>query len=59
MYLNEMTAKATGKTVFAGPIEATALGNILAQMMGKGVVGTMDEARKIIEDSFEVKTIKA
>ncbi len=58
-YLNELTAKATGKTVYAGPIEATALGNILAQMMSKGVIKTVDEARDIIRNSFEIKEVKA
>ena len=59
MYLNELTAKMTGKTVYAGPIEATALGNILAQMMSRGVFASVDEARDAIKDSFEIKEIKA
>ena len=56
-YLNELTAKATGKTVFAGPIEATALGNILAQMMSQGVFETVDDARDAIRNSFEIKKV--
>ena len=35
-YLNELTAKATGKEVHAGPGEATAIGNITAQMIKEG-----------------------
>lgn len=57
-YLNELTAKATGKTVYAGPIEATALGNILAQMLSVGVFKNVDNAREAIERSFEIKKIE-
>ena len=55
-YLNELTAKYTGKTVYAGPTEATAIGNLVAQMIGNGVFEGLDEARKNIFESFEVKT---
>ncbi len=58
-YLNELTAKATGKTVYAGPIEATALGNICAQMISYGVIDTVDDARGIIKNSFEIKKVEA
>ncbi len=57
-YLNELTAKATGKTVYAGPIEATALGNILAQMMSYGTLKSVDEAREAIKNSFEIKKVE-
>jgi len=56
-YLNELTAKETGKTVFAGPTEATAIGNITAQLIASGEIKNLSEARSIIFDSFEVKTI--
>ncbi|MBQ0099868.1 MAG: rhamnulokinase [Firmicutes bacterium] len=56
--LNELTAKWTGKTVMAGPIEATATGNILSQMISGGIVKNMAEGRKLIEKSFDVKEIK-
>ncbi len=56
-YLNEMTAKATGKTVYAGPIEATALGNILSQLMADGTVGSIEDAREMIRNSFPIKEI--
>ena len=58
-YLNELTAKATGKTVYAGPTEATAIGNLLVQMIGDGVFGNLDEARKCVFESFGIKTFPA
>jgi len=53
--LNQFTADATGCTVLAGPIEATALGNLALQMVGTGAVGSLDHARRIIERSFPVE----
>jgi rhamnulokinase len=53
--LNQFTADATGCTVVAGPMEATALGNIAMQMLAVGAVGSLDEARRIIERSFPVE----
>lgn len=52
--LNQFTADATGRTVVAGPVEATALGNIAMQMLATGAVASLDEARRIIERSFPV-----
>ena len=52
--LNQFTADATGRSVLAGPVEATALGNIAMQMLATGAVGTLAEARRIIEASFPV-----
>ncbi len=57
-YLNELTAKATGKTVYAGPIEATALGNILAQLLSDGTVDSIESARALIRASFPIKAVK-
>lgn len=57
-YLNELSAKACQKTVYAGPVEATAIGNITAQMMAKQELKNLQEARKCIFDSFEIKEIK-
>lgn len=54
-YLNRLTAKATGKNVYAGPTEATAIGNITAQMIGTGLVKNKNEGRKIIYNSTEIK----
>jgi rhamnulokinase len=56
--LNQFTAAATGRTVLAGPIEATALGNIAMQMVGTGAVGTLAEARQIIERSFPIERVE-
>jgi rhamnulokinase len=53
--LNQFTADATGRTVFAGPVEATALGNIAMQMVATGAVGSLGEARAIIERSLPVE----
>ena len=56
--LNQMTADASGLRVLAGPSEATAAGNIAAQMIACGEVTTVAEARGIIRDSFEIAEFK-
>ena len=53
--LKQWTANATGRTVSAGPAEATALGNIGLQMMATGAVGSLSEAREVIHRSFPVE----
>jgi len=58
-YLNQLTAEATGKTVYAGPGEATAIGNMLAQMIKDGVFQNLSEARACVFASFDVKTYEA
>jgi len=57
-YLNELTAKITGKEVHAGPGEATAIGNILAQMIAKGEFRNKEEARDAVHASFGIKIYK-
>ena len=52
--LNQMTADASGLRVLAGPSEATALGNVVAQMIARGDVASLDEGRALIRDSFEI-----
>ena len=52
--LNQFTADATGRTVVAGPVEATALGNVAMQMLATGAVSSLGEARAIIDRSFPV-----
>jgi len=47
-YLNELTEKYTGKKIIAGPSEATAIGNAIAQMIAGGVFASLKEARKAI-----------
>jgi len=53
--LNQLIADVTKKDVYAGPVEATAIGNIAAQLMALGEINTINEARILIKDSFEVK----
>jgi sugar (pentulose or hexulose) kinase len=50
--LNQLTADATGRVVLAGPVEATALGNIAMQMVATSAVPSLDEARQLIGRSF-------
>ncbi|MFV0342708.1 MAG: rhamnulokinase [Anaerocolumna sp.] len=57
-YLNELTAKTTNKPVFAGPTEATAIGNILAQMLKANDFITIEKARTCVFDSFQIKEFK-
>lgn len=54
-YLNRLTAKATGKKVCAGPVEATAVGNLAAQMIADGTLKDLKDARKCIRASFPIK----
>ncbi len=54
-YLNKLTAKYTNRKVVAGPSEATATGNLLAQMIRSGEFESVDDARKCVMSSFEVK----
>jgi rhamnulokinase len=54
VYLNELTAKETGRTVNAGPSEATAIGNIGAQMLYSGEFKDLNEFRRAVYDSFGV-----
>jgi rhamnulokinase len=63
--LCQMTADACNRTVVAGPVEATAIGNLVMQMVGTGVIGSGSQqgraeavlqARQIVRDSFAVKT---
>jgi rhamnulokinase len=53
--LNRFTANATGRRVIAGPVEATALGNILIQAISKGRIPSIQEGRRWIGDAFSVK----
>ena len=57
-YLNELTAKYTGRTVYAGPTEATAIGNLMVQMMTNGELTDLASARDCVFESFAVKTYK-
>lgn len=56
-FLNALTAKETGKDVYAGPVEATALGNILCQMLRREEFPDIAAARRAVADSFEVRKV--
>jgi rhamnulokinase len=53
--LCQLTANATGLPVVAGPAEATAIGNIMVQALALGYVKSLDDIRKIIRNSVELK----
>lgn len=50
--LNQMTADALGVPVVTGPSEATAVGNIAVQMIAKGILEDLEDARNVVENSF-------
>ena len=54
--LCQMTADACQRTVIAGPMEATATGNLLVQLIANGAVSSVAEARQIVTNSFAVET---
>jgi rhamnulokinase len=54
--LNQFAADATGRRVIAGPIEATAAGNVITQAMALGHIGSLEEGRRIVRNSFDVVT---
>jgi len=54
--LNQLVADATGRTVVAGPSEATAIGNVLIQAIGAGELAGLEEAREVVRRSFPVET---
>ena len=56
-YLNLRTAQATGLPVYAGPIEGTAIGNLIVQMIAGGDLENLQAARSAIRASFEIKEV--
>ena len=54
--LCQLTANSCNRTVKAGPIEATVMGNIAVQLMSDGSVEGIGQARRIVADSSELKT---
>lgn len=55
VYLNQLTAKYTGRRVSAGPGEATAIGNVMVQMLYDGTFESLPQARTCVGESFDVK----
>ena len=54
--LCQLTADACNRPVVAGPVEATAIGNVLVQAIGLGLLGSLAEGRAVVRRSFEVRT---
>ncbi len=54
-YLNQVTANCTGRTVYAGPGEATAIGNLLVQMIYNHEFEGLKKARECVRESFHIK----
>ena len=48
MFLNQENQTLTGKEVYAGPVEGTALGNLMVQMLKDGSFSTLEEARECV-----------
>lgn len=53
--LNQLTADLSNKTVFVGPTEATAIGNVIIQLITTEKITSLVEGRKLIANSFEIK----
>jgi rhamnulokinase len=56
--LNQFTADATGRRVLAGPVEATALGNLAMQLVATSAVASLREVREIVAKSFPVRVFE-
>lgn len=56
--LNQFTADATGLTVIAGPDEATAVGNIMVQAVGLGIISSLEVSIPLIKQAFRIKEYK-
>jgi rhamnulokinase len=54
--LNQFTADATGRDVVAGPVEGTAIGNLLIQAVAAGQLASIADIREIIRNSFPIST---
>jgi len=54
--LCQLLADATNKEVVAGPAEATAIGNLLSQALGRGDIPNIGVGRELIEASFDLQT---
>jgi rhamnulokinase len=56
--LNQFAADAMGRSVVAGPFEATAVGNLLMQLLATGAIGSLAEGRALVRRSFDTETYR-
>jgi len=54
-YLDQATADASGRPVVAGPVEATAAGNLIVQLLGAGEVASLAEGRQLVAGSAQMR----
>jgi rhamnulokinase len=54
--LCQFTADACNRTVLAGPVEATAIGNVLVQALGLGLLASLADIREVVRRSFDMRT---
>ncbi len=57
--LSEFTAAVVDRPVITGPVEATAIGNLLVQAIGCGELAGLEELRQVVANSFELETVEA
>jgi rhamnulokinase len=57
-FLNQLTADFTNKVVYAGPEEATSIGNVLLQVAGLGVIRSLKELREYVKNSYSIKVFE-
>lgn len=57
-FLSELTYKELSIPVICGPIEGSAAGNFLLQLVGIGELSSLDECRKIVRESFEIRDLE-
>ena len=53
--MNQLTADSTSRTVIAGPVEATALGNAIMQLRGIGLLSDVWEARNVLSETLDLE----
>jgi rhamnulokinase len=56
--LLQFTADAIGRPVWSGPTEATAIGNLLGQLMASGRIASVGEGRALVRESFPIRTFE-
>ena len=56
--LNQYTADATGRQVIAGPVEATAMGNVAIQILATGEASSLEEVRAMVDRSFPTQVFE-